>query len=139
MSVPTSAFGPAFFLLGGQVRRGRSTPNGTIVGPTTLVANNSTPAKPGETIALFATGLGNTTPGGRERPGGELERAARSAGNGARSAALPATVSFAGLTSTGLYQVNVVVPASAPDGDDTLTVSVGGYTSPGGVFVNVAK
>ena len=62
MSVPTSAFGPAFFLLGGKYGAAIHA-DGKIVGPTTLVANNSTPAKPGETIAFYATGLGNTTPG----------------------------------------------------------------------------
>ena len=46
MSVPTSAFGPAFFLLGGKYGAAIHS-DGKIVGPTTLVANNSTPAKPG--------------------------------------------------------------------------------------------
>ena len=61
MSVPTSPFGPAFFLLGGKYAEATHG-NNTFVGPTTLVANNSTPAKPGETIAFYATGLGNTNP-----------------------------------------------------------------------------
>lgn len=137
MSVPTSPFGPAFFLLGGKYGVGVHG-NGTVVGPTTLVANNSTPAKPGETIALFATGLGNTTPA---IVNGQVvtDAAPLAAPATVLIGGLPATVSFGGLTATGLYQLNVTVPAAAPDGDNALTVAVGGYTSPGGVFVNVAK
>jgi uncharacterized protein (TIGR03118 family) len=135
MSVPTSGFGPAFFLLGGKYGAAIHA-DGKVVGPTTLVPNNSTPAKAGEQIAFYATGLGNTTPG---------------VGNGvivstaAPTAALPtvlingtqAQVTFAGLVATGLYQINAVVPANAPSGDNTLTVSIGGFTSPGGVLVAV--
>jgi uncharacterized protein (TIGR03118 family) len=137
MTAPTRAFGPAFFLLGGKYAAAIHSDN-TVVGPTTLVANNSTPAKPGETIALFATGLGNTNPaftsGQVITSGTTLATPATVTIGG-----LPATVSFSGLVATGLYQVNVTVPATAPDGDDAVTVSVGGFSSPGGAFVNVAK
>ena len=137
MSVPTSAFGPAFFLLGGKYGVATHS-NGTIVGPTTLVANNSTPAKPGETIVLYATGLGNTTPA---ITNGQVvsQPAPLAAPATVEIGGAPATVTFSGLVSTGLYQINAVVPASTPDGDNDLTVTVGGYTSPGGVSVNVAK
>jgi uncharacterized protein (TIGR03118 family) len=137
MSVPTSAFGPAFFLLGGKYGVAVHA-DGKIVGPTTLVANNSTPAKPGETIAFYATGLGNTTPGVAN--GQVVSQAAPTAVlPTVEIGGAPATVTFGGLVATGLYQVNAVVPASVPDGDNALTVSIAGYTSPGGVFVNVAK
>jgi uncharacterized protein (TIGR03118 family) len=137
MSAPTRAFGPAFFLLGGKYGAAVHA-DGTIVGPTTLVANNSTPAKPGETIALFATGLGNTNPA---FPSGQVISAGANLATPATVTigGLPATVSFAGLVSTGLYQINVTVPPTAPDGDNVLTVSIGGFSSPGGSLVNVAK
>jgi uncharacterized protein (TIGR03118 family) len=138
MSVPTSAFGPAFFLLGGKYGVAVHG-NGTIVGPTTLVANNSTPAKPGEPITLYLTGLGNTTPAVTN---GQVvgQTAPLAAPATVEIGGLPATVTFSGITlGAGLYQVNAVVPPNAPDGDNALTVTVGGYTSPGGVFINVAK
>jgi uncharacterized protein (TIGR03437 family) len=50
---------------------------------------------------------------------------------------MPASVSFAGLVQTGVYQVNALVPVSALSGDNAVTVQVGGYTSPGGVFLTV--
>jgi uncharacterized protein (TIGR03437 family) len=102
------------------------------------VANNSTPAKAGETIALFATGLGNTNPA---FPSGQVITASANLATPATVTigGLPATVSFAGLTSTGLYQVNVTVPAGLQAGDNVLTLSVGGFSSPGGAFVNVGQ
>jgi uncharacterized protein (TIGR03437 family) len=135
MGVQVSPFGPAFFLLGGKYAVAQHA-NGTIVGAASLVPNNSMPAAPGETIALFATGLGNTNPA---FPAGQMV-------TGALPLAVPATVTiggvaasvtFAGLVQTGVYQVNATVPASATSGDNAITVQVGGYTSPGGVFVTV--
>jgi uncharacterized protein (TIGR03437 family) len=135
LGVQTSAFGPAFFLLGGKYAVAQHA-NGTIVGAATLVPNNSTPAAPGETIALFATGLGNTTPA---FPAGQVVTAAAplAAPATVTIGGMPASVSFAGLVQAGVYQVNATVPASAPSGDNAITVQVGGYTSPGGVFLTV--
>lgn len=137
MTVPTSIFGPAFFLLGGKYAAALHG-NNTVVGPATLVANNSTPAKPGETIALFATGLGTTNPA---IPNGQVvsSPAMLSAVPTVTIGGLPASVTFSGLTGTGLYQVNVMVPAAAPDGDDAVIVQISGFPSPGGVFVSVQK
>ena len=42
-----------------------------------------------------------------------------------------------GLTGTGLYQFNVVVPSSAADGDLPVTISIGGVTSPDGTLITV--
>ena len=111
MTVPTSIFGPAFFLLGGKYAAALHG-NNTVVGPATLVANNSTPAKPGETIALFATGLGTTNPA---IPNGQVvsSTAMLSAVPTVTIGGLSAPVTFSGLTGTGLYQVNVMVPAAA--------------------------
>jgi uncharacterized protein (TIGR03118 family) len=135
IQAPVAAFAPAFFLLGGKYAAAVHG-NGTVVGPTTLVANNSTPAAAGETIALFATGLGATTPAAVN---GQVVSAPA-------NLAAPATVlidgipvvpSFAGLTSAGVYQVNVAIPSGLASGDHAINVVVGGYASPGGVFVTV--
>ena len=50
---------------------------------------------------------------------------------------LPATVSFAGLISPGLYQLNVIVPATAANGDNLLTCSYTAQTSPAGDLIVV--
>ena len=103
--------------------------NSTFVGPTTLVPNNSTPAAPGETIVLFGTGFGVTTP-------------AAVSGRVVTTAApllltpailfdnIAGRVVFAGLIATGVYQFNVVVPSGLPDGDVPVVASTGGYSSP---------
>jgi uncharacterized protein (TIGR03437 family) len=135
LGVQTSPFGPAFFLLGGKYAVAQHA-NGTIVGAATLVPNNSTPAAPGETIALFATGLGNSIPA---FPAGQIVTAAAplAAPATVTIGGMPTSVSFAGLVEAGVYQVNAIVPVSALSGDNAITVQVGGYTSPGGVFLTV--
>lgn len=135
MQVPTAAFGPAFFLLGGKYAAAVHA-SGKIVGPTTLVANNSTPATAGETIALFATGLGKTNP---DVVNGQIVSSAATlaAPPTVLIGGTPVEVSFAGLTATGLYQVNVTVPSGLTGGDVAVNVVVGGYASPGGVFIAV--
>ena len=135
LRVQTSPFGPAFFLIGGKYAAAQHA-NGTTVGAATLVPNNSTPAAPGEGIALFATGLGNTTPA---FPGGQIVTAALplAAPVTVTIGGMAATVSFAGLVEAGVYQVNVTVPASAASGDNAVNIQIGGYTSPGGVFLTV--
>jgi uncharacterized protein (TIGR03118 family) len=133
MSAPTRAFGPAFFPNGKYIVAQHG--DGTIVGPT---ATNTSPAKPGETIVLYLTGLGNTNPA---FPSAQVVSTA--APLAATATVLiggaPATVSFAGLIATGLYQVNATVPASTPDGDTSIVLAVGGFPSPGGTLINVAK
>jgi uncharacterized protein (TIGR03437 family) len=46
-------------------------------------------------------------------------------------------VQFAGLVSTGLYQINVMIPATVGAGDVFVTVEVEGVRSPGNVLLKV--
>ena len=124
---------PTLFLSGANANYAAALhANNTIVGPTTLVANNSTPAAPGETIVLFGTGFGLTSPaavsGGVVAPGAAAPLVSTPVflfGN------MPAAkVVFAGLIATGVFQFNVVVPTGLPDGDVPVVVSTGGYSSP---------
>jgi uncharacterized protein (TIGR03118 family) len=108
--------------------------NGTLVGPTTITG--ATPAAPGETIIMFGTGFGVTTP-------------AAVSGKIITTAApllltpailfdnIPGKVAFAGLIATGVYQFNVVVPTGLPDGDTPLVASTGGFSSPGLVLTSI--
>jgi uncharacterized protein (TIGR03437 family) len=50
-----------------------------------------------------------------------------------------ATVEFAGLISPGLFQFNIVVPDSVPDGDNVLTVSYNGLSTQAGVLLSVQR
>jgi uncharacterized protein (TIGR03437 family) len=84
-----------------------------------IVTQNS-PAQIGETIAVFVTGLGSTSPlvpDGAAGPSPSL--ANTSAQITATVDAIPATVTFAGLAPglAGLYQVNVTIPSGVTPGD----------------------
>jgi uncharacterized protein (TIGR03437 family) len=100
------------------------------------------PARPGDIISLWLTGLGPTQPAspdgyvpilgspvvstptvfldGRQIPAGNYLAAAISE--------FPAT-----------YQINIRIPDTVPDGDVAITVTVGGVSSPGGAFLYVRR
>jgi uncharacterized protein (TIGR03437 family) len=84
-------------------------------------------AAPGETILLYGTGLGATSPASRAGTAIDVPIPVASPvkvlfGNSAVDAS-------AWLVSAGEYQINVKVPDSQPDGDVFLTVSIGGAAS----------
>jgi uncharacterized protein (TIGR03437 family) len=111
----------------------------SLVGPASLSSPGYpfTPAKPGETILLFAFGFGlptTTLSNGSSSQTGPLPALpVIQFGN------LPATVSYAGVISPGLYQLNVIVPANAPDGDNNVTVTYGGAAAPAGIKIAVQR
>ena len=110
-------------------------PNGTIVGPTTLYPNNSTPTSAGETISLYMTGLGPTVAvedGLVVTANTNTTTAPTVTVNG-----VAATVTFSGLTGAGLYQVNITVPAGTANGDQPVVVTIGGAKSQANALINV--
>lgn len=132
----TQTVAPSFLLLGGKYVAALHSDNRTVVGPTTLVANNSKPAQPGETVVLFGTGFGATNPAAPE--GLVVTTAAPLVATPTVSiGGTNASVVYSGLTGTGVYQFNVVVPPSAADGDLPVTITIGGVTSPDGTFLTV--
>jgi uncharacterized protein (TIGR03118 family) len=134
-SVSLQAAAPAFFLFANKYVAATHA-DYSLVGATTLFPNASTPAKPGETIVMYGNGFGPTTP---PAPEGQLVTSSLPLatvptiliGN------TPAEVTFAGLVGAGLYQINVVIPPSTPDGDATVVAQANGQSSPSGVFVTV--
>ena len=109
----------------------------SLIGPASLSVPGYpfTPAHAGETVLLYAFGLGlpaNPIIGGSALQSGSLPTQPVIQIGGA-----PATVAFAGLISPGLYQINVVVPATASSGDNLITCSLDGATSPGGDLITV--
>jgi uncharacterized protein (TIGR03437 family) len=108
----------------------------SIVGNTTLFPNLSTPAKAGETIALFATGCGATTPA---YPTGQMITQAYPLPTlpTVTVGGVNATVTFAGLTEAGVYQINVTIPASTPSGDTPVVATINGASTQTGAIVTV--
>ena len=98
----------------------------------TLVSNAS-PAAVNETVVVYATGLGPVSGAmvtGNPASWTSLQPTTPQPAT-ATLGGVPATVSFSGLTPgfTGLYQINVQVPANAAPGS-LLTINIGGGRAP---------
>lgn len=50
---------------------------------------------------------------------------------------LSATVAFAGVMAPGAYQINVMIPATAPDGDLPIIATYNGFSTKTGVNITV--
>jgi minor extracellular serine protease Vpr len=89
------------------------------------------PAQPGETVLIYCTGLGAVTPAVATGAAAPLTPLSTTPNPTVTVAGQPAGVPFSGLASgfVGLYQVNATLPANAPSGAQTLTLSLDGNTS----------
>jgi uncharacterized protein (TIGR03437 family) len=114
-----------------------SLPNGRFVGPIGLLGSGAVtqPAKPGDVVALWMTGLGPTTPA---YPEGQLVTSSAPLANAATVTVggVQAAVDWAGVVGAGLYQVNFHVPTVAA-GDQTIQVAVNGASAQSGIFINI--
>lgn len=136
-----SQYGPAFFLWPGNqpvaTRQDFSfaAKAGTFSGATT------TPAKPGEVIILWATGLGPTSPAA---PAGVAVPGDQTYATAVPTVAInntPATVFGAALApgAVGLYQIAIQVPNTLADGDWPIQAGIGSVQSPTGTVLTVQR
>jgi uncharacterized protein (TIGR03437 family) len=141
-TVTFSEYSPAFFAWPGNQAVAThldftyAAKAGTFPGVTTV------PAKPGETIILWGTGFGPTTPAA---PVGNVVPASPAY----NTSTLPTvTLNNSAVTVLGaalspgaaaLYQVDIQVPSSMANGDWPLQVSIGGVTSPLGLILSVLQ
>ncbi len=119
---------PGFFLLASDYVAAVR-PNGSYVAPEDLITGlATTPARPGEVISLFGTGFGPSNPA---LPAGAVVAAPQPLLNSVKINidTTQADVQYAGITSAGLYQFNIVVP-DLPDGDHAVSASVAGARPP---------
>ena len=96
------------------------------------------PAQPGETIIFYGTGFGPTDP-----PVSAYHRFSGSAPLSTvpvrvQIGSVQAPVSYVGLVSNGLYQMNVTLP-DLPDGDFEVIVTMGAEASPRGRYIPVKR
>jgi uncharacterized protein (TIGR03437 family) len=126
---------PSFFVFNGGPYVAATHLNGTYLGPTSLYAGLTTPAKPGETIVLYANGFGSTSApvvsGSITQSGNLSPLPAINIGG------IAATVQFAGLVPVGQYQFNVVVPSSLANGDQSITAAYSGQTTQAGTLITI--
>ena len=113
-SVPAKALSPSFFVFNGGPYIAATHADNTLLGPAGYLPG-LTPAKPGETVVLYANGFGTATtlsPPPVITIGG-----------------IPASVQFAGIAGAGQYQFNVVVPSTAHNGDNAVVATYNGFAA----------
>ncbi len=125
----------SFFVFGGGPYAAAVHADGSLIGPPSLYPGSTTPAQPGEVIMLFGNGFGATSP--PVVSGSLTQSGTLSPQPVIKIGGMTASVQFAGLVLPGEFQFNVVVPASAPDGDNTLTVTYNGLSAQAGVLLTV--
>lgn len=112
--------------------------NGAILHADFSPVNANKPARPGEIVLIFCTGLGDPVSGvatGKAGNGEPVRAEVKVAIDG-----LPAPVNFAGLAPglVGLYQVNAVVPGGVSAGAPEILITAGGASSRPGVTIPVS-
>ncbi len=139
-TAPAAATSPSFFVFSDNqhVAALHADGKGSLLGPASLSVPGYTftPAAPGETVQLYGNGFGATNVpvvGGSSQQSGTLVPLPT-----VTIAGINAQVTFAGLVSPGLFQVNVVVPANAPSGDQPIVASYNGFKTQAGALLAVS-
>ena len=134
ISVTIDESQPAFFFLalGGRNWVRAQHADSSLIGTPDLMPGPppATPARPGETIVLWGSGFGQTSP---PMIPGLLQAApaplADPNGVTVTIGGENAPVQYAGMTIAGVYQINVTVPADLLDGTYSVSASAGGRLS----------
>ena len=124
---PVAEYSPSFFELNGGPYVAAVHADGSFVGPSSLVPGSSTPAKPGEVILVFGNGFGVVP--GPYTPGSPAQSGSPAVTPVVTIGGVVSTVQFVGLISAGLFQFNIVVPQSTPNGDNPIAAKTGPFDS----------
>ena len=125
VNVPLTTAQPGVFVIddanGGAIEHA----DGSVVTPASAAAR-------GETVLVFATGLGHTSPtivSGQAAPGSPLSLTTSMPT--VTIAGMPTIISFSGQAPgfVGLNQINLQVPANAPVGSQDLILTINGVAS----------
>ncbi len=132
---------PAAFVWNGKYAVA-TRPDFSLVGPPGLFSSvTTTPARPGDTIIIWATGFGATTPS--LDPGTLTPASSVTVKDSITTTIGGLLANFVGAAMTpgtaGLYQIAVQVPSGAQTGDQPLVMTIDGVQSPSGVFINVQQ
>jgi len=129
------ATSPSFFVFNGGPYVAAVHANGSLIGPSTLYPGSTTPAKPGETLLLYANGFGQTNV--PVTSGSIAQSGTLSPLPSIKIGVVAALVPFAGLVAPGEFQFNVVVPSNTTDGDQTITATYGGLATQAGTLITI--
>jgi uncharacterized protein (TIGR03437 family) len=124
-SSQVQALSPSLFVFNGGPYVAAAHADGSLIG-------SAAPAKPAETILLFANGFGPTNVGGAVSQSGSLSLLPAITIGG-----VSAVVSFAGLVAPGEFQFNVVVPPSLGNGDQSIVAMYDGQSTQLGTLLTI--
>jgi uncharacterized protein (TIGR03437 family) len=130
-------FAPGFFTFDNGKYVAAQHSDYSLLGASGLIAGaTTTPAMPGETILMYGTGFGPTSP---TVPTADLVSTSEPLANTVTMTigGKTATVIFAGLVESGLYQFNVTVPGGLPSGDAPVVATIGGVSTQAGVSITI--
>lgn len=143
-TINLQTFAPAFFVFPNSKSIAAQVGGSSQIIANPAVVSSGRPAQPGEVITLYGTGFGDTNPAVAT---GQLAAGAAALTN-------PITVTIGGTTLStqdvlyaglspgsinGLYQFNVRVPMSAPDGDVPVSVAIGTFQTQSGTTIPVKR
>jgi uncharacterized protein (TIGR03437 family) len=126
---------PSWFVLGGGPYVAAEHLNGSLIGATTLYPGASTPAKPGETVVIYANGFGPTNV--PVTSGSSMQSGTLSPLPSIQIGGVAATIQFAGLVAPGEFQFNVTIPASLANGDQPIAATYGGASTQSGALITI--
>jgi uncharacterized protein (TIGR03437 family) len=141
-TIRIQSFSPAFFTFNGRSVAARAPNGGPIIADPSVVPD-ARPARPGEIIELYATGLGPAqTPvaSGTIAPMQVIPTTNRVRVSIGGTTLSDADILYAGLAPgniSGLYQINVRVPATAANGDLLIAMSINSEQSVAGTTIPV--
>ncbi len=124
---------PAIFSVSGT-----GTGDGVIVHSNNTLVTSTNPAVAGETVVIYATGLGATSPSfATGTPANQTNTTMLPVG--VTIGGQPASVVYSGLTQglVGLYQINAVVPSGLSGSQPVVITEGSQYSSPGGVTMSI--
>jgi uncharacterized protein (TIGR03437 family) len=130
---------PTFFTFGASKSiAARDAQTGNVIARPDVVAG-AQPAKANQWITLYGTGFGPTDPAWQsgQIPNGQAQV---SGTNSVLIGGQTATWNYIGLSPgsiSGLYQINVQVPAGIPNGDQPVAAIIGGVRTQDGAFIPI--
>jgi len=132
-------YAPAFFTFDNKYVAAQHADYSYVGAPGLIAGATFTPAKPGEIVLMYGTGFGPTDPATPTSQ--QVTTAAPLPVNSVQITigGVAATVDFAGIPVglSGVYQFNVTVPSSLPNGDAAVVATIGGIQTPSGVSITV--
>jgi uncharacterized protein (TIGR03437 family) len=131
------ALSPSFFVFTGGRYVAATHADGSYLGPASLYPGSTTPAKPGETVVLYANGFG--PPSNPVVSGSVVQSGSLSPLPVVNIGGVAAKVTFAGLVLPGEFQFNVVVPPNTPAGDQLITATYNGLVTQSGTLITIQE